>query len=488
MERRFSGVEKASIEFALCMALMAFLAGFVLPKRTAAQVVGGTLLGTVTDPSGALVPNVEVIMKNTATGVVTTVATNSQGLYSAPNLLPGNYQVTFSCKGFTTEVRTGIVLTVGAQQVLNVAMRVGDVSQVIQVTGAPPIVQLASSTISANVNATTVRELPLNGRSWTDLATLQPGITSIHAIVSTAHGPDRIGRGLGAQVSITGGRPQDDNYLVNGITINDFANGTPGSVIGTNLGVDAVQEFSILTTNYSAEYGRTSGGVVSAITRSGTNAFHGNVYEFLRNSSLDAANFFDNFSNSTIPEFRRNQFGASAGGPIQKDRTFIFGDYEGLRQALGVSQVDTVPSLAARSGVLSTGTVTVDRSVAPFLSFYPLPNGPIIAPGDTAVFAFGSPSVASENYGIIRMDHTFSNKDSMDGTYTYDAASSSQPDEFNNKLVFNGSRRQLVTLEETHIFNPSMVNTLRLGVNRVHAAAPQNATAINSLAASTALG
>ena len=314
MERHLLSIaKKMFLDYALCMTLVA---GLALPIRMAAQLVGGTLLGTVTDPSGALVPNVKVIIKNVATGVVTTVGTNSQGLYSAPNLLPGNYQVTFSCKGFTTELRTGIALTVGAQQVLNVSMRVGNVSQVIQVTGAAPIVQLASSTISGNVNATTVRELPLNGRSWTDLATLQPGITSIHAMVSTADGPDRIGRGLGAQVSITGGRPQDDNYLVNGISINDFANGTPGSVIGTNLGVDAVQEFSILTTNYSAEYGRTSGGVVSAITRSGTNAFHGNLYEFLRNNSLDAANFFDNFSNSTIPEFRRNQFGASAGGPI----------------------------------------------------------------------------------------------------------------------------------------------------------------------------
>jgi len=481
MERHRSNARKVSLGYAFCVALLVSLA---LPARIMGQIVGGTLVGTVTDPSGAVIPGVKVAIKNVATGVVTTVTTNSAGLYSAPNLLPGNYQATFTGSGFKTEVRAGITLTVGVQQVLNVTMAVGSVSQIVQVTGAAPTVQLASSTITGQVNATTVRELPLNGRTWTDLATLQPGVTSIHAFAS-ANSPDRIGRGLGNQVSITGARPQDNNYLVNGISINDFANGTPGSVLSTNLGVDAIQEFNVFTTNYSAEYGRTSGGVISAITKSGTNAFHGDAYEFLRNSALDAANFFDNFSNSAIPPFRRNQFGVSAGGPVQKDRTFIFGDYEGVRQFLGVTQIDTVPSAAARSGILSTGNVTVSPLVAPFFAFYPLPNGQIIPPGDTGIFSFAGSENSRENYVVIRLDHTFSSKDSVDGTYTYDGAFFSTPDEFNNKSIFNNSRRQLVTLEETHIFNPSMVSTFRVGVNRVTAAAPAGASAINPLAAST---
>src|SRR5437870_10879 len=196
----------------------------------------------------------------------------------------------------------------------------------------------------AEVNATTVRELPLNGRSWTDLTNLQPGV-----VAAETHASLDQNRGFGAQVSISGGRPQLNNYRLDGISINDYANGGPGSVLGGNLGVDAIQEFSVLTSNYSAEYGKTAGGVVNAITRSGTNQFHGSAYEFLRNSGLDARNFFDG---ATVPPFRRNQFGGAIGGPIRKDRTFFFADYEGIRQSKGISSFTTVPSAAARAGQL----------------------------------------------------------------------------------------------------------------------------------------
>jgi len=177
----------------------------------------------------------------------------------------------------------------------------------------PPAVQLASSDISAVVNATTVRELPLNGRSWTDLAALQPGVDTIQTQPTFSTGADRGNRGFGQQMSISGARPQQNNYRLDGISLNDYANGAPGSVLGGNLGVDAIQEFSVLTSNYSAEYGKTSGGVVNAITRSGTNTFHGSGYEFLRNSALDAANFFEAGQRSP---FKRNQFGGAIGGPI----------------------------------------------------------------------------------------------------------------------------------------------------------------------------
>src|SRR5436853_1363638 len=213
-------------------------------------------------------------------------------------------------------------------------MQVGTAIETLQVTSEAPTVQLASSDISATVNATTVRELPLNGRSWTDLAALQPGVDTIQTQPSFATGADRGNRGFGQQLTISGARPQQNNYRLDGVSLNDYANGAPGSVMGGNLGVDAIQEFSVLTSNYSAEYGKTSGGVVNAITRSGTNAFHGSAYEFLRNSKLDARNFFDT---GKIPPFQRNQFGGAIGGPILKDRTFFFADYEGIRQSKGIS-------------------------------------------------------------------------------------------------------------------------------------------------------
>src|SRR6202040_2109030 len=209
-----------------------------------------------------------------------------------------------------------------------------------------PTVQLATSSLSAVVDSTTVRELPLNGRSWTDLAALQPGVVTIQTQPTFATGPDRGDRGFGAQITVAGARPQENNYRLDGISISDYANGAPGSVLGGDLGVDAIQEFSVLTSNYSAEYGRTSGGVVNAITRSGTNQFHGGVYEFLRNSALDARNFFEQDATQPKAGFRRNQFGGTMGGPIIKNRTFFFVDYEGIRQSKGIANTSFVFSPA----------------------------------------------------------------------------------------------------------------------------------------------
>jgi hypothetical protein len=476
------------------------------------QIVGGTLSGTITDTSGGAVPSATVSIKNVATGVVTNVTTNSQGIYNAPNLLPGTYETKVTATGFDTKSVSGIILTVGAQQVLNFSMKVGTITEQVQVSDITPDLQLVSSTISNAVNSNTVRELPLNGRSWTDLATLQPGVTTIHAMVSVTS-TDRLGRGLGVELSITGGRPQQNNYLMNGVSINDYSNQAPGSIVGGNLGVDAVSEFNVLTTNYSTEYGRTSGGVISAIIRSGTNQFHGSAYEFLRNSALDARNTFDFPAAPGLrakPEFRRNQFGVSAGGPIRKDKTFVFGDYEGLRENLGLSEVDQVPSLNARNGILcdftappfdcsSTTNPGVNPLVAPYLGFYPKPNGPVQCTGpagnpcvpgagDVAEYIFGGARITSENYFITRVDHHFSEADSLGGSYMFDNAPASQNDEFNNKIVSFKTRRQVVTLEENHVFSPILANSFRFGFNRVVASAPAGAVAVNPLAAQTNLG
>ena len=445
-----------------------------------AQVSGAMLTGTVTDPSRGFIPNAQVSITAVATGVTRKVTADSAGFYTAPNLLPGNYEVRVTVPGFSTEVRTGITLTVGAQQVLDITVQVGQVTEEVRVTGDAPTVQLTSSTISAQVNATTVRELPLNGRSWTDLTNLQPGV-----VTAESHASGDPNRGFGAQVSISGARPQQNNYRLDGISINDYANGGPGSVLGGNLGVDAIQEFSVLTSNYSAEYGKTSGGVVNAITRSGANQFHGSAYEFLRNSALDARQFFDG---PKVPPFKRNQFGASAGTRIRKDRTFIFGDYEGIRQSLGVTRVSTVLSPAARIGNLAAGNVTVDPVVAKYLALEPLPNAGLLGNGDTGVFTFAGQQVVNENFFTTRVDHKISEKDSLFGTYNFDNSPLTQPDTLGTLLQHAIARRQIIALEESHIFSPSFVNTVRIGYNRARTTSAGGVTAINPAAADPSLG
>src|SRR5258708_1087860 len=308
-----------------------FLMGVILfPAAMRAQVAGGTLSGTITDPTGRAVAQAQIVIKNLATGVERTITTNADGFYTAVNLLPGDYQVTISATGFNTEVKSGITMNVGGQQSFDLTLHVGTVSHTVQVTTEAPIVQLTSSDISATVNATTVRELPLNGRSWTDLAALQPGVSTIQTQPTFSTGADRGNRGFGQQLTISGARPQQNNYRLDGVSLNHYPNRTPASVLGGNLGVDAIQEFSVLTSNYSAEYGKTSGGVVNAITRSGTNGFHGSVYEFLRNSALDARNYFEDPPPTPKASFKRNQFGGAIGGPIIKNRTFFFPDYEAI--------------------------------------------------------------------------------------------------------------------------------------------------------------
>ena len=465
------------------LVFVAFGVMLLTPLRIYPQVAGATLSGTVTDQSGAVIPTAQFSIKNVSTAVTRNITSDTAGFYTAPNLLPGNYEITVSASGFATQLRTGITLEVGAQQHLDITMQIGQVTEKVQVTGAAPTVQLATSSISAVVNSTMVRELPLNGRSWTDLATLQPGVDAIQtqSAVSDARGP----RGFGDQVTISGARPEQNDYRLDGISLNDYANGAPGSVLGGNLGVDAIEEFSVLTSNYSAEYGKTSGGVVNGVTRSGTNQFHGSVYEFLRNSALDARNYFDQ---ATIPPFKRNQFGASAGGPIRKDRTFIFGDYEGIRQSKGLTEVDTVPSVAARAGNLSTGAVTVDPSVQKYLGFYPLPNAGVLAPGDTGIFTFPDKQIINENFFTIRLDHKFSEKDSFSGTYLYDDTPLTEPISLDNVLIGDHSNRHVVALEETHIFSPSLVNAVRFGFNRDGVENRRAVKAINPLATDLSLG
>ena len=474
--------------------LLTLLFAFATSGPALAQVVGATLSGRVSDPSRAIIPGAQVTIENVETGIKQVVTADAAGFYVAPNLSPGRYELTCSAPGFATQVRTGVTLTVGAEQVLDIAMRLGQVSERITVTGEAPTVDLVNSSLGDIVSSTTIVELPLNGRSWTDLASLNPGVAPVETQLAFTDG-GKGNRGFGDQLSISGSRPQQNNYRLDGISINDYANGGPGSVLGGNLGVDAIAEFSVLTSNYSAEYGKTSGGVVNAISRSGTNQFHGSLYWFLRDEGLDARNYFDPITpgQRTVP-FHRNQFGAAAGGPIRKNRTFFFADYEGIRQAKGISSLDVVPSLAARAGKICSlcpaaqqVTVTPDPSIVKYLALYPLPNGPAFGTGDVANFNFAASQTVTENYVTTRIDHHISSQDSLFGTYMFDLNPISSDGPFGFVVFGSKSTRQIVALEETHTFSPAVVNTVRFGYNR--AAFDSNAPlkALNPAALDTSL-
>ena len=277
----------------------------------------------------------------------------------------------FSASGFKTEAQRGITLTVAASVSLDQTLRVGSITETVLVQSEVPAVQTSSSDISTVVNATTVRELPLNGRSWTDLAQLQAGVSAIHTQPDFSAGTDRGNRGFGQQLTISGARPQQNNYRLDGVSLNDYANGAPGSVLGGSLGVDAIQEFSVITSNYSAEYGKTSGGVVNAITRSGTNKIHGSAYEFLRNSRLDAKNYFDAGSYPALqaePVWWDDRRPDSEGRDILLRRfrghPAVQGHHYGCDRAVG--------NCASRQ---SLRRVRAGRSICgKYLTFYPLPD------------------------------------------------------------------------------------------------------------------
>ena len=433
--------------FRLVLALtpVAFVLIFLMPFPVFSQVAARALSGKITSESGSRIPSVHLSIRNTDNGSSVSATGKEDGSYKVSNLVPGSYEVTASAPGFES-ARMPIMIGADTDAVANLVLHPGKG-------------QAGSSTISGVVNSQSVTELPLNGRSASDLAALEPGVATAR---TQSSGQGRYG--FGTQMTISGGRPRQNDARLDGISVNDYANGSPGSALGVNLGVDAVEQFTVLTSNYPAQVGRSSGGVVGASTRSGTNSFHGDIFEFIRNSALDARNFFD----SAKPPFRRNQFGASAGGPLWKDRTFLFGDYEGLRASTGITQVDTVPSAAARAGNLSSGAVVVDASVLRFVNaFYPLPNGSILGSGDTGVYVFSGQQVTPENYFTSRMDHRFSARDEVSGTYMFDSGTVRQPDGLNNKLTGYDSRRQFFTVREGHTFGPRIINSFRLGIYRV---------------------
>ena len=448
-----------TFQLRLCSALQSVLLlsfGTLSSHPAHAQVTGATLSGTVKDVSGEVLPQADLSVRNTGTGEVRQVTANGSGFYVVPNLQPGSYDVTVTDKGFTRQVVNGVTLTVGASRELNLTLQLGAMTQTVEVNATPPTIDTASSTTGATVDSTTVRELPLNGRDWTSLATLEPGVTSIPNQATASFSANKGNRGFGNQLTNSGHRANENNYRFNGISINDYSNAAPGGATGVNLGVDAIQEFSVLTTGYTAQYGRTSGAVINAISKSGTNQLHGSAFGFDRDSIFDARNFFDP---ATIPPFRRVQFGASAGAPIVKDKTFVFGAYEGILQSSSSSGTIHVPDAASRSKAAP--------SIVPYLALWPTaPAGSADANGIQTI-NLGVPNSATEKYTTFRVDQKQSDKDSLAFSYFFDSGPQKQADPLGNTIHQVFSRRQMVSAEDTYIFTPIFVNTVRVGFSRV---------------------
>jgi hypothetical protein len=426
-----------------------------------AQNVGGSIQGIVLDSTGAALPGVSLIIRNVATGDAREITTDQEGRYLVPVLPPGEYQVVAALEGFQTISRHGITLLVGQVAVVNLTLGVGGREEQVTVTGEAPRIQLTTGAVSTVVTEREIRDLPLNGRSFQQLALLQPGVQA-----ALAAGNDVVG-GRTPKISINGARPEQNNFLLDGTDINNVYNKTPGSAAGVLLGVDAVLEFQVLTNAYSAEFGRSAGGVINAVTRSGTNVIHGSVFEFHRNSALDARNFFDP-PGKPKPDFYRNQFGASGGGPLRRDRTFFFGAYEGLIERLGVTGVTAVPDDNARRGIMPSGSIPLHPAIPQYLEvLFPRANGRPLG-GGAAEYLFSDTQPTDEHFGQVRIDHRFSATDNMFVRVTHDRAAVNRipPDKPPISTITERTRNTYITAEQQHAFSPTTLNIVRVGLNR----------------------
>jgi len=433
------------------------LLSLVAALELAAQTNSGSLSGTVFDESGAVVPNVELTIKQESTFVERITHSDVKGRYSVEQLPPGSYQITARHADFQTAVREQVRVYVGQEAVANISLKVGAISSTIVVRSDAEVVDTRTAALSGVMSNRFIHTLPLNGRDVNQLALLEPGM--VMARRSSDSG------GAGTKLVANGSRPSQNSFVLDGSDINDATNATPASAAGGLLGVDTLQEFRVLTNSYSAAYGRSAGGVVSAITKSGSNQLHGSVFEFVRNSALDAKNYFDS-ANAAIPPFKRNQFGAEVDGPIFRDKTFFMASYEGLRQSLGVTSTAVVPDANAREGNLpGQAPITVNPAVVPYLNLVPLPNGPGFSDG-TGRYVSVASQKTSENFAAARIDHHFSPKTSVFARYTYDGAISSVPDNLNLSAGNAASRNQYLAVEATHIFSERLLNTSRFSFNK----------------------
>ncbi|MFN7938672.1 MAG: TonB-dependent receptor [Bryobacteraceae bacterium] len=422
-----------------------------------AQINTAELSGIVTDATGALIQRAEVTATEETTQARRVLHSDEQGRYFIPHLAPGSYQISVRKEGFRTETRRNVALSVGRQASLNLTLTVGAVSTETVVTAEADLVDTKATGLSSLMDTHSIRELPLNGRDFAQLALLEPGVSPSRR-TSDSGGP-------GTKLVLGGNRPSQVSFLLDGADINDANNNTPGSSAGVLLGVDTLREFRVLTNGYSAAYGRSGGGVISAVTKSGTNNLHGVMFEFVRNSAFDARNFFDSAS-APIPAFRRNQFGATLDGPIRRDKTFFLGSFEGLRQRLGVTSRTVVPDAAARTGRFPNGTqVAVNPAVPAYLNLIPLPNDRSFGDG-TGEYVSAASQETGQNFLTGRVDHRFSDKTQIFARYTRDRASVRIPDGLRLVRADNESHNQFFSTELTRLFTERTLNAVRFSYNR----------------------
>src|SRR5579883_217298 len=418
--------------------------------------VSANLSGTVIDSSGSAVSGAAITAKNSETGLARDTETDQSGRYQLLALPVGTYQISVHKQGFAEEVRNGVRLVVGQDATVNLSLRIGKVTSQIKVASDAAIVSTSTRDISGLVGEKQIKDLPLNGRSYDLLLTLNPGV--VNFTWEKTGGVGVSNSATGNNFSVSGNRPQQNLFLMNGVEFTGAAenNMQPGGTSGQLLGVDAVREFNVLRDNYGAEYGKHPGGQVVIVTQSGSNELHGSVYEFLRNNAFDAANYFDQGS---PPPFQRNQFGASLGGPIQKDKTFLFGNYEGLRQNVHQTSVAFVPDAASRAAAAP--------SVQPLLNLWPV--APVGAPDFNGIAqVFSSPlQTIREDFGTARLDHILSGRDLLSAVYTIDDGADDTATTLNPYSTdVMTLREQVTSLQETHTFSPNLLNVLRFGYSR----------------------
>ena len=449
--------------------------------------------GTVTDTTDAIVPGAAITVKNVETGAVRALVSDASGRYDAAALAVGKYEVSVSHAGFRTELKTGITLVIGQRADVDIKLDLGGVEQSIDVEETALDLAVTTADFSGLVGEQQVKNLPLNGRSYDQLLTLNPGVVNYTSQRSGGIGTSN--SVVGNMFSASGRRPQENLYILNGVEFTSASevNNTPGGTSGQLLGVDAVREFSIVKDAYGAEYGKRPGAQVNIVTASGTNQLHGNAYEFLRNSVLDARNPFDS---PQIPNFQRNVFGGSLGGPIEKDKSFLFANYEGFRQVLGLSDVTLVPdgdgsnspvTGGARAGYLPCSALStipnpctsatplknvgLASGVGSLLNLWPVANGPeLLTPGGLpsgVAEAFSNPQQhIREDFGTARFDQIISDKDSLAAVYTADDSQAHSPTINPYSTVDVFLREQVVSLSETHVFSPALLNKATFGFSR----------------------
>jgi len=419
-----------------------------------------SLWGSVSDSSGAAIAGAAVTVTNLEIGSSCALVTDEAGRFNATALTVGHYEVTATKAGFQSDRRSNVALVVGQREEVDLTLQVGDVHQTVEVPSDNGVIQITTEDISGLVGERQVKDLPLNGRSYDQLLTLNPGI--VNYTPQRAGGIGTSNSVVGNMFAVSGRRPQENLFLLNGVEFTSASevNNTPGGLSGQLLGVDAVREFAVVKDTYGAEYGKRPGAQVNVVTANGTNQLHGSAYEFLRNSALDARNFFDY---GDIPHFERNVFGASAGGPIVKDKTFFFLNYEGFRQTLGVSDLTLVPDNASRAKAVP--------SIQPLLALWPVANGPELLNSDGTksgiAEAFSNPiQHIREDFGTSRIDQNFSTDDTLSAVYTADDSDGHSPTSNPISFITARLREQVVSLTETHIFSPSVVNRATFGFSR----------------------